>query len=171
MSSATVSYRVSTNSPVAFITIDDGYFTDPDADAFMQSTPVPVTQFLTYYAASSGQFPPPTSGPGLARRLPSEGTPRPPRPVRRRPAEGDGRRRRLAWRRRHVQLAAPAFRPPYGQYDDNTLQAAFNAGMPQLVVWTHVFEQPSLVFTNEYGTHRGCGPATTCACTTRTRPG
>lgn len=42
------------------------------------------------------------------------------------------------------------FRPPYGQYDDATLEAAKNAGMPNVVLWGWAFEQPSLALTNEY---------------------
>ena len=171
MSIATVTYRVPTNSPVAFITIDDGYFTDPDADAFMQSTPVPVTQFLTYYAASSGQFPPPASGPGLAHiealRLYQTGTAEQKRIGCHQKEHLDYRGQSVDDQEKAMSAAADwlggadmfnwrprLFRPPYGQYDDSTLQAAFNAGMPQLVLWTHAFEQPSLVFTNEYGAPR-----------------
>ena len=165
----TVTYRVSTDSPVAFITIDDGYFTDPDADAFMQSTPVPVTQFLTYYAASSGAFPPPTDGPGLAHiealRLYQTGTPEERRVGCHQKEHLDYRGQSVADQQAAMGAAADwlggadmfnwrprLFRPPYGQYDDATLEACAGAGMPQLVLWTHAFEQPSLELVAEYGT-------------------
>jgi len=165
----TVTYRVPTDSPVAFITIDDGYFTDPDADAFMQATPVPVTQFLTYYAASSGAYPPPTSGAGLAHiqalRLYQTGTSEEKRVGCHQKEHLDYRGQSVADQQAAMGAAADwlggadmfnwrprLFRPPYGQYDDATLAACANAGMPQLVLWTHAFEQPSLELVAEYGT-------------------
>jgi hypothetical protein len=167
-----ITYRVQTDSPVAFITIDDGYFTDPDADAFMAAqtaagTPVPVTQFLTYYAASSGQFPPPTSGDGLAHvealRLYQTGTPDQKRVGCHQKEHLDYRGQSEADQQAAMAAAADwlggadmfnwrptLFRPPYGQYDDATLAAVQGAGMTQLVLWGWAFEQPSLTLTNEY---------------------
>lgn len=164
---ASVTYRVQTDSPVAFITIDDGYYTDPDADAFMAATPVPTTQFLTYYAASSGQYPPPTSGPGLAHiealRLYQNGTDEEGRVGCHQKEHLDYRGQSIADQQAAMSSAADwlggndmffwrprLFRPPYGQYDDATLEAAANAGMPKLVMWGWAFEQPSLTLTNEY---------------------
>ena len=57
---------VPTNNDVAFISIDDGYDEDLAAADFVEEHQVPLTAFLTYYAASSGAYPPPTSGTGLA---------------------------------------------------------------------------------------------------------
>lgn len=169
VTSANVVYRVQTDLPVAFITIDDGYFTDPDADAFMAATPVPVTQFLTYYAASSGQYPPPTSGAGLAHiqalRLYQTGTPEEKRVGCHNKTHDSLTTGAVPQTDQQAAMGAAAdwlggadmfnwrprlYRPPYGQYDAATLAAAAGAGMPTVVMWGWAFEQPDLNLVNEY---------------------
>lgn len=171
MAKASLFYQVPTDEPVVFITIDDGYFTDPLADAFVQSTPIPVTQFLTYYAASSGAYPPPSSGDGLAHvealRLYQTGTADQRRVGCHQKEHLDYRGQSVADQQKAMTDAADwlggpdmfngrprLFRPPYGQYDTNTLEAAYNASMPKLVLWTWAFERSSLQLANEYGSPR-----------------
>lgn len=171
---AAVYNRVNTNSPVAFITIDDGYFTDPTATAFVVSNNTPVTQFLTYYAATQGAFDPGPGDPEYANIV----------ELRKYQTGNSAQKRIGCHQKEHLDYRGQSvadqqeamadarswlgatnmfnglprlLRPPYGQYDDNTLTAASNALMPKLVLWTHAVMSDGAggwELVNEYGTPR-----------------
>ena len=172
---ATLIHRVPTDEAVAFITIDDGYFTDAVCDAWMDvaanANSAKVTQFLTYYAASSGQYPPPTSGAGLDHienlRKYQSGTADQQRVGCHGKEHLDYRTEGESDQQASYNVAANLlgdndmffwrprlFRPPNGQYNHGTLVAAYAAGMPWVVRWTHWVNTASgaPVLTNEYGT-------------------
>lgn len=174
MAKATTVYRVTTDQPVAFVTIDDGYFTDPTATAYVQANILPVTQFLTYYAATQGAYEPGPSDPEYANivelRKYQTGTVSQKRigchqkehidyrgqsVVDQQGAMGDAR----AWLGAAEMFGSlpRLFRPPYGYWDDNTLTAAYNAVMPKLVLWTHAVMSDGAggwELVNEWGSPR-----------------
>ena len=136
------------NEPVAFIRIDDGYSEDPDAPAIVE-TGLLVNPFVNYYAVAPHGYPPqPADADHIAyvRRFTT-------------PARGVGNHCKS-----HVHLAGMSytdqfsqinsganflsnvnafgvrpklFAPPYGEWDDTTLQAAKAAGFDILMGWTH----------------------------------
>jgi peptidoglycan/xylan/chitin deacetylase (PgdA/CDA1 family) len=174
MATATAHFRVETTSrPVAFITIDDGYFTDPTATAYVQANTLPVTMFLTYYAANQGTMDPPPGSPGalniIELRKYQTGTPDQGRVGCHQKEHLDYRGQSVAAQQTAMTNAADwlgaenmfhqrprLFRPPYGYWDDNTLTAAYNAAMTKLVLWTHavVDSGSGWELLNEWGTPR-----------------
>lgn len=149
---AAVWTNVPTDSPVAFITIDDGY---PGADNpaladEIAAAQVPLTLFITYYAAASGSYPPSTDPVKVAhvqylrkfltggRRVGSH-------------AKSHNHLEALSYADQLSDLdkargwlgrpdmfgASPVlFRPPYGSYDGDTLQAASALGHRVAVLWS-----------------------------------
>jgi peptidoglycan/xylan/chitin deacetylase (PgdA/CDA1 family) len=149
---AAVWTSVPVDQAVAFITIDDGYERDNAAADLVQNNSIPVTPFLTYYAASSGAYPPSTDPAKVAhveylRRFAPAG-----RGVQSHAKShahltaldyaGQESQIRLGktWLARTDMFGPPAptlFRPPYGEYNDDTLKAAWANGFPVVVLWTH----------------------------------
>jgi peptidoglycan/xylan/chitin deacetylase (PgdA/CDA1 family) len=169
MTKASLIFKVDTTDPVAFITVDDGYATDDQATAYVQANQVKVTQFLTFYAATSGAFPPPTSGPGLAHieelRKYQSGVPEEKRVGCHGKEHVDYRTMSLADQQAQISAAADwlggndmfywrprLFRPPNGEWNADMLTASYNAGMQKMVLWTHWVNPATGLLTNEYGT-------------------
>ena len=174
MEKATTVYRIATDQPVAFITIDDGYLTDPVATAYVQAKSLPVTQFLTYYATTQGVYEPQPGTPQYNNVL----------ELRKYQTGNVSQKRVGCHQKEHIDyrgqsvadqqnamggtralLGAPEmfgslprlFRPPYGYWDDATLQAAGNALMPKLVLWTHAVMNDGAggwELVNEWGSPR-----------------
>jgi peptidoglycan-N-acetylglucosamine deacetylase len=148
---AAVWTSVPVNQPVVFITIDDGYHEDPTAADIVESRQIPVTPFLTYYAASSGSYPP-SSDPAKVAHL---------NYLKRFLTKGHGVQShskthchlpQLTYEQQYSEiqkardwLSRPdmfgntptLFRPPYGEYDENTLKALRQLGFPIALLWTH----------------------------------
>lgn len=161
---------VPTPDPVAFIVIDDGYRPttgDPvEAAEYVEATDLPVTPYITYYAATMGAYPPPTatSNPEAYAHL---------QYLRRFMAVGRGVQ---CHARTHLDLTgvetgAPALtydqqlneikkgkdfvargdafgpvvptllRPPYGRWNDDTRRAAYTAGIKVITLWTHAYNE------------------------------
>ena len=147
--------NVPTDKPVAFITIDDGYDALPDVTAaadLVQNNDIAVTPFITYYAASSGSYPPSTTDPvklahmAFLKRFVPAG-----RSVQNHSKthvhlEGmnylDQYNQLSAgksWNARTDMFGAPAatlMRPPYGTYNEDTLKACAALGMKVAVLWS-----------------------------------
>ena len=122
------------HQPVVFITIDDGYTRDARVLGFLRRTHLPVTLFLVDDAAQRG--------PGYFRALQSAGA------VIENHTKLHPHLRRLRYRQQKAQICTPEwrdrrmfgrapalFRPPYGEYDLRTQQAAKACGMRALVLW------------------------------------
>ena len=136
---AVVWNRVPTAQPVAFITIDDGYYTDLQAIAYVEAQRLPATLFLSVNAPAVFEQP------AYFRRYQAVGR----NTIQSHGAPHDDMRG-WSYEAQYTQLlhaateieriydARPlAFRPPYGQYDDTTLQAAYDTGTRWLVRWSH----------------------------------
>jgi peptidoglycan/xylan/chitin deacetylase (PgdA/CDA1 family) len=154
---ATVWRNVPTTDDVAFICIDDGYFNGdpPEAAQYVEDNALPVTPFLTYYAASSGAYPPPTDPAGVAhieylRRF--AGT----RGVQchakthadLRTLDYNGQVDQLSKGKSWLALThmfgpkvPTILRPPYGYWNDDTRRAAFAVGFKVMVKWTHIYPE------------------------------
>jgi peptidoglycan/xylan/chitin deacetylase (PgdA/CDA1 family) len=121
-------YQISTTQPVAFLTIDDGIVREPDAVALMRAAKVPVTLFLTtnIIAADPGYF---RQLQGLGAVIEDHTVSHPHLPT-------------LSYDAQKAQLCEAAdrlaewfgrrplfFRPPYGEYNDDTLRAGWACGL------------------------------------------
>jgi peptidoglycan/xylan/chitin deacetylase (PgdA/CDA1 family) len=127
--------RLNVRQPVVFITIDDGYVTDPRVLGLVRAWGLPVTVFLTEDAGKRGV----AFYRGLAAagaRIESHTLTHPfLRGMRyarqRREICGPIRRyERLFGQRGHL------FRPPYGSYGPDTLRAASECALGAAVMWT-----------------------------------
>lgn len=168
---AAVWQKVPTTDPVAFIVIHDGYVIppeeggDPQAAAdYVEANDIPVSPYLTYYAATTGDYPPPVSGsahyphlqylrrfvaPGRGVQCharthvdftgvepPGTGIPLPYDKQLNEISKGRG------FLARGDMFGAPAptqFCPPYGRWNDDTRRAAFTAGFKVMTLWTHTY--------------------------------
>lgn len=138
-----------TDDPVAFISVDDGYDEDPAAAEFVEAGQVPLTAFVTYYAAVSSY--PPTTTPHVEylRRFRTGGhkvechskthTDLATLDAATQLADVGKARDWLA--RPEMFGAVPTlFRPPYGGYNDDTLAALAAKGFKTCLLWSHAVE-------------------------------
>lgn len=162
--SAAVWRCVPTTDNVAFICIDDGYLApggDPaEAGDFVQNEELPVTPFLTFYAATVGGFPPlapeeqehvdylkrfvaPGRGVQCHAKTHADLTgvqnSTPPLTYAQQ-LDLITKGKDFLSRADMFGLPAPTlFRPPFGRWNNDTRLAAFAAGFKVVVTWTHVF--------------------------------
>lgn len=127
--------RIPTTQPVAFLTIDDGLITSPDVVELVKAAGVPVTLFLTTNTISGnrdffGQLQ------GLGAVIESHTVSHPHLPA-------------LAFGQQRFEVCHAAdllgdwygqrprfFRPPYGEKNATTLQAAYGCGLQAGFFWT-----------------------------------
>jgi peptidoglycan/xylan/chitin deacetylase (PgdA/CDA1 family) len=136
---AVVWHQVPTDQKVAFITIDDGQHQDPMWPELVTKAKVPVTSFLTYYMVwKSGDYFKSfqTNGGGINNH-----------------GKKHLRYDELPYAEQQKELCSSAdrlgemygrqpilFRPPYGDYNDNTLKAVRTCGQKLAVLWTHAVD-------------------------------
>lgn len=127
--------RVKTDSPVVFLTIDDGSYTPPGILRWFANTGVPATAFLTDVEVG-GSY-------DYFRRLSDEGVVVENHAVHHRLLRGASyahQARELCGAsnrfQREFRKFPTLFRPPFGAYDDTTRVAAQACGMPWLVLWS-----------------------------------
>lgn len=156
--------HVPTSQRVAFITIDDGYNMPDDAATYVSTQKIPVTLFLSVNAPAvfehpeyfkrfllSGQVPQSHGAPHDDLRGKSYGV----QYTELTHAHSEIRRIYGAGDPAHPQ-SPTLFRPPYGQYDFNTLAAVDEIGYAWLVMWSHYVEGAEL--RNSW--HQPVSPAT-----------
>jgi peptidoglycan/xylan/chitin deacetylase (PgdA/CDA1 family) len=132
---APVVFRVKTTNRVVFVTIDDGWTQDPRVLAILKARHVPVTPFLTVNAIrkNTAFF---AQVQAITGQHVQDHTIRHP----------DMRTLDLAGQKAQICDTAAKykawfgqspwlFRPPYGSYNDTTLQAAKECGMSDVVLW------------------------------------
>ncbi|WP_371502238.1 polysaccharide deacetylase family protein [Kitasatospora sp. NBC_00374] len=130
-----VVYRVPTDQPVVFLTIDDGAEKDRELVRMLDDLKIPVSIFLSDYLARADY--------GYFRELQEQGaginnhTINHP-DLRRLDAaqqqqEICGQQDRLE---RELDTRPALFRPPYGEYTDATLQTAAGCGIRAIPLWT-----------------------------------
>jgi peptidoglycan/xylan/chitin deacetylase (PgdA/CDA1 family) len=140
---APVIYRIQTNQPVVFLTIDDGWVRDPAVAAFLRAQHLPVTVFLTTAAGKQD--------PGYFRALQAAGAtiedhtlthPRLPS------LTLAGQQRELCGSAdddaRTYGTRPTLMRPPYGLQNTGTQRAAALCGLRAVVEWTAVVSNSQL---------------------------
>lgn len=139
-------YRVPTSLPVVFLTIDDGYFPEPEAAAKMNEAQIPASLFLTqrYVSRTPSYFE------DLAKRTGSV-------------IEDHTLTHKdlvkLTYNDQRTEVCVTAdiygqlygkrptlFRPPYGDYNDDTLRAAGSCGLRAVVLWTALVEDGAMQY-------------------------
>ena len=126
--------RIPVTQPVAFLTIDDGYLKNPEAEKLFAAAHVPVTLFLTTDAIQDD--------PAYFDRLRSYGAVIEAHTISHPELAGrsyafqqhqicDGADRLARWYGRRPVL----FRPPFGDKDSTTLRAAKDCGMTAAFMW------------------------------------
>lgn len=148
---AAVWFRVPTDHDVAFITIDDGYPGDSPALADqVQAEGIAMTPFLTYYAASSGSYPPSSTDPVKVahveylrkftggKRVGSHSKTHTNLTTLSQVEQGNAMENARNWLGRADMFGQVPilFRPPYGAYNQDTLTAAAQRGHPVVVMWS-----------------------------------
>jgi peptidoglycan/xylan/chitin deacetylase (PgdA/CDA1 family) len=140
-----VLHSVPTEQPVAFITIDDGHFRHPDAPLLLEAADVPVDLFLLSPVAEED--------PDYFASL-----------VERRAAIHAHTVTHLSMEDEKLDIQeaeicdsadqletmfterSSLFRPPYGAYDDTTLQAAANCDMDAVIHWRVTVDYGEITF-------------------------
>lgn len=143
-------YRVATNDPVIFVTIDDGVFRPADAQEYIMQNRIPVTSFLTtsmvrhdpqYFATMQS----------VGETIANHTLAHPHMP-------------RLSYTQQKDEIChaqdqlqqwfggRPAlFRPPYGELNLNTKRASAFCGIKRLVTWSVVLDHGELSYLSPSG--------------------
>lgn len=144
--------RVETTDPVVFLTIDDGWTRQPEAQAALEEADIPASLFLV--------DPPVEQDAEYFRSIPGtlvEGHTQTHVDLRTVSAEeqraeicGNADTIENAFGRRPV-----LFRPPYGEYNDATVQAAAECGMKAIVLWEQSLNGSDVSYRSEPRFRRG----------------
>ena len=144
-----VVFRIGTFDPVAFITIDDGITQDPALIQFIKDNNLPITMFLTERYATG-------AGVDYFKQLQAEGATVEAHSVTHANLKGKS----LDFQTREVcqpvdtyavdyGVRPKYFRPPYGNYDANTLTAAASCGLKAVVWWSATFDKGQLALQEQ----------------------
>lgn len=148
-----VLYHVDTTKPVVFLTIDDGTFKEQNAAGYMGDRQLPITAFLTLHDIKDNF--------GYFKQLQQSGTtienhtsthPK----LNKFPFETQ--RNEICSTQDTLQTQygkrPTLFRPPYGEYNDDTLRAAAVCGIRATILWNVVVQNGAL----QYQKHPGLKP-------------
>ncbi|KAA2258541.1 polysaccharide deacetylase family protein [Solihabitans fulvus] len=128
--------HIETTKPYVFITIDDGVVRDPTALGLMTSAGVRPTLFLNgvYVKDHTDYFKPLQDQAGVS--VENHTTSHP--DLRGKPYEFQKHEicGNADFLQQNYGKRATLFRPPFGNYDENTRKAAADCGMKALVMWT-----------------------------------
>lgn len=146
--------HVATTQPVVFITIDDGITKDINTSEFMQARKVPITAFLTihdikedfaFFTALAKQG---TTIQNHTLMHPSM----PMKPFEEQKHEICGTSDILG---QQYGQRPTLFRPPYGEYNDDTLKAAAACGIKATITWNVVVQNGALQYQQQSGLKPG----------------
>jgi peptidoglycan/xylan/chitin deacetylase (PgdA/CDA1 family) len=148
-----VLYHIDTMQPVVFITIDDGTFKEQDAANFLSDRQLPITAFLTLYDIKNNyNFFKPSQKTGTTIENHTSTHPR----LSKFPFETQ--RNEICSTSDMLQAQygrrPTLFRPPYGEYNDDTLRAAAVCGIHATILWNVVVQNGAL----NYQKHPGLQP-------------
>jgi peptidoglycan/xylan/chitin deacetylase (PgdA/CDA1 family) len=132
--------RIPVTQPVAFLTIDDGYLKDPEAEKLFAAARIPVTLFLTTDAIHDN--------PAFFDRLRNYGAVIEAHTISHPELAGrsdtfqrhqicDGADRLAEWYGRRPTL----FRPPFGDKDNTTLRVTKECGMKAAFMWKETVDK------------------------------
>lgn len=135
-------YRISTQDPVIFVTIDDGVYRPADAQAYIVDNKIPITSFLTtsMVRRDPGYFAAMSAGQTIANHTVNH--PHMPRLtyVQQKDEICTAQTQLQQWFGTRPTL----FRPPYGELDLDTKRAAAYCGIKYLVNWSVVLDRGKL---------------------------
>ncbi|NUO61005.1 MAG: polysaccharide deacetylase family protein [Hamadaea sp.] len=133
-------YKVPTTDRVAFLTMDDGAFAHPDAPALLKASKIRITLFLSYDLVKDKA--------DYFRDLVNAGAVIENHGVTHRSLRG------LPYDVQRSEICGGAdklgelfgrrptlYRPPHGEYDDNTLEAARDCGQIMVVLWRQTIDK------------------------------
>ncbi|THV37095.1 polysaccharide deacetylase family protein [Glycomyces buryatensis] len=141
-----VTYKVDTDDPVVFLTIDDGVTRDPDMADILEENDLKATLFLTdQYVRQDPDF-----FRGLrdrtGSRIENHTLDHPDLSTK----SFDEQLRQIGETSDHYQQVfghrPTLMRPPYGNFNDDTLRAAQESGVKHVVHWTAVIDQGAIQF-------------------------
>ncbi|MFI6848256.1 polysaccharide deacetylase family protein [Kitasatospora sp. NBC_00085] len=129
-----VVYRVPTDEKIVFLTVDDGAEKDPDFSRMADELGVPLSTFVADYLARSDY--------GYFRRLAAQGDAVNNHTINHRnlkvldyATQRDEICRQQDQLEEQVGTRPRLFRPPYGEYNDDTLRAAASCGIEAVPLW------------------------------------
>ncbi|MEU5155725.1 polysaccharide deacetylase family protein [Glycomyces sp. NPDC021274] len=141
-----VTYKVDTDDPVVFLTIDDGLTRHPDMADLLQEHGLQATLFLTdqYVRQDAGFFRELRDRTGSVIENHTLDHP----DLSTLPFEEQ--RRQVGQTSDHYQREfgrrPTLLRPPYGEFNDDTLRAAGESGVTHVVHWTAVIDQGDIEY-------------------------
>ncbi|OGL24804.1 hypothetical protein A2884_02450 [Candidatus Saccharibacteria bacterium RIFCSPHIGHO2_01_FULL_48_12] len=140
---AAVVYNIPTSDPVVFLTIDDGVVQNPEAGEWLEFSRLPFTLFLDDHAIRNNY--------GYFKRLTDAGMNVQNHTV------NHARLKKLSFDGQKAEICGASdifanvfgqrpvlFRPPYGQFNDDTRRAVLDCGMRAIVMWRAVVEKGHL---------------------------
>ncbi|WP_412540759.1 polysaccharide deacetylase family protein [Longispora sp. K20-0274] len=142
--------HIPTTQKVAFLTIDDGWIKKPEAIALLKASGVPVSLFLLSPAAKEN--------PAYFKELVANGAvieahtinhlSMPTLGYDRQKQEICGGADELA---KTFGTRPTLFRPPFGDYNQNTLRAAHDCGMKAVLYWKQTVDKGKVRYQGEWG--------------------
>ncbi|MFB7620520.1 polysaccharide deacetylase family protein, partial [Kitasatospora sp. NPDC056181] len=129
-----VVYRVPTDRKIVFLTVDDGAEKDPDFSRMADELGVPLSTFVADYLARSDY--------GYFRKLAAQGDAVNNHTINHRnlkvldyATQRDEICRQQDQLEQQIGVRPRLFRPPYGEYNDDTLRAAASCGIEAVPLW------------------------------------
>ncbi|WP_406208965.1 polysaccharide deacetylase family protein [Kitasatospora sp. NBC_01560] len=129
-----VVYRVPTDERIVFLTVDDGAEKDPDFSRMADELGVPLSTFVADYLARSDY--------GYFRKLAAQGDMVNNHTINHRnlkvldyATQRDEICRQQDQLEQQIGVRPRLFRPPYGEYNDDTLRAAASCGIEAVPLW------------------------------------
>ena len=142
---AAVIHEIPTTDPVVFLTIDDGVTQTPEIADLLTSQRLPFTLFLDDHAVRNDY--------GYFARLQNAGMSIQNHTV------NHARLKKLTFEQQKAEICGVSdifanvfgqrptlFRPPYGQFNDDTRRAVLECGMKAIVMWRSVVESGQVYF-------------------------
>jgi peptidoglycan/xylan/chitin deacetylase (PgdA/CDA1 family) len=147
--------RLPTNQPVAFLTIDDGWFQLPGDTRIMQAAHIPFSMFLIAPVAQRN--------PGFFKQLEAAGGVVEDHTVSHAEMKGkpyEFQRREICNAKTYLQSEFGTdlhlFRPPFGDYDQTTLRAVRDCGLTAALYWSETVNNGTVFYqTAEHRIHPG----------------
>jgi len=147
--------RLPINQPVAFLTIDDGFFQLPPDIRIMQVAQIPFSMFLIAPVAQQN--------PGFFKQLEAAGGVVEDHTVSHAEMKGkpyEFQRREICNAKAYLQNefgpVPHLFRPPFGDYDETTLRAVHDCGLKAAFYWSETVNNGTVFYqTAEHRIHPG----------------
>jgi peptidoglycan/xylan/chitin deacetylase (PgdA/CDA1 family) len=147
--------RLPVNQPVAFLTIDDGWFQLSGDPRIMQAAHIPFSMFLIAPVAQRN--------PGFFKQMEAAGGVVEDHTVSHAEMKGkpyDFQRREICNAKTYLQnefgTNLHLFRPPFGDYDQTTLRAVHDCGLKAALYWSETVDHGTVFYqTAEHRIHPG----------------